>query len=280
VSPPAWRFLNRGAERGARNMAVDQALMEEVGAGRSAPVLRVYGWAPPAVSLGYGQRPERELNLERCAALGVDVVRRPTGGRAVLHWDELTYSVIVPESEPRLGGAVGDTYRLIGHCLVEGLRRFGVAASLERAACRPAASRTAARAPCFASTARWEVVLAGRKLVGSAQRRAGGAVLQHGSLLLGPQHERVLELLAMAAGPERAAAELQLRSASTYLRACAPRTVEFDELAGCLAAGFAHGLPAVLQKDELTTDEAARVEDLLAAGYAGWGWRREAVARA
>lgn len=255
-------------------MAVDQALLEAVGAGRSDPVLRVYGWAPPAVSLGYGQDPRRELDLERCQDLGIEVVRRPTGGRAVLHWDELTYSVVLPEEEPRLGRSVGDIYRTIGQCLVAGLRRYGVDASLERAALRPGGNRSAAaRSPCFASTARWEVVLQGRKLVGSAQRRAEGAVLQHGSLLLGPEHERLLELLPLATSAERDAARQQLRTSSTCLRACTRRDADFEELAGCLAAGFAGCLGLELRPGGLTAAEDSRAEELLAQGYAGMDWR-------
>ena len=117
----AWRVVDTGANCGAYNMGVDQVL---AAAAAQGPVLRFYGWDPPAVSCGWNQQPEREANIEACRALGIDVVRRPTGGRAVLHWEELTYSVACVAEALVAGGGIEATHRQIGACLAEGLRLF------------------------------------------------------------------------------------------------------------------------------------------------------------
>ena len=144
----AWRVVDTGANCGAYNMGVDQVLA----AAAQGPVLRFYGWDPPAVSCGWNQQPEREANIEACRALGIDVVRRPTGGRAVLHWEELTYSVACVAEALVAGGGIEATHRQIGACLAEGLRLFGASVELERAGRCIGVSRSG---PCFGSTARW-----------------------------------------------------------------------------------------------------------------------------
>ena len=167
----SWRYLDTGASSGTFNMALDEMLVDQVEAGHG-PILRFYEWSPPAVSFGYAQDPEKEVDLDICRELGVDLVRRPTGGRAVLHWEELTYSVICPIDDVRVGGRIEDTYKRIGECLVSGLRGYGVEVELERAQVRqPRPRGESAALPCFSSIARWEIKCQGRKLVGSAQRR-------------------------------------------------------------------------------------------------------------
>ncbi|MBI4531080.1 MAG: octanoyltransferase, partial [Candidatus Latescibacteria bacterium] len=121
-----WRFLNTGFHDAFFNMACDEILLHRVCQGVSGPVFRVYGWSPPAISLGYAQRIDREVDVERCRAAGIDIVRRVTGGRAVLHWDELTYSVVCRVDDPLVGGSIMETYSTISRCLLAGLRLFGV----------------------------------------------------------------------------------------------------------------------------------------------------------
>ncbi len=160
-------------------MALDEVLTFSCARGEGAPVLRLYTWDRPTVSVGYAQVLEREVDLEACRRLGFAVVRRPTGGRAVLHQHELTYAVAFPKGLLGPGG-VQEDYRRISQGLVLGLRRLGVAASLSRGS----GGRGPVSGVCFLGTSRFEVTVAGRKLVGSAQRRFRDAVLQHGSLLL------------------------------------------------------------------------------------------------
>ena len=258
-----WRLLNTGRASGPFNMAVDDALVEGVAAGEIGPVLRLFGWNPPAVSFGYGQNPRREVDLERCRRAGVDLVRRPTGGRAVLHWEELTYSVSCRQDDPELGGRIDETYRLIGQCLVEGLRLFGVETSLERVNARAVRVRgEAVTAPCFSSAARWEVKCRGRKLIGSAQRRVDGAILQHGSLLTGPAHLRLLDLLTPIPAPLQEEWRRQLEQESIHLGECTDRELDIKELAACLAAGFGRQLGVEIKPAFLTFAEERRVQKL------------------
>ena len=255
-----WRVIDTGAGHGAYNMGVDQALVEGVDQG---PVLRFYGWDPPAVSCGYGQRVEREVDLEACRALGVDVVRRPTGGRAVLHWEELTYCVVCDPSDLGSGAAIADAYRTIAECLAAGLRRLGVAVDVERT--RRAVERSRGRqatSPCFSSVARWELKYRGRKLVGSAQRRLRQGMLQHGSILLGRAHERLPQLLRIDQAQCREwTAALQMSSID--LGRCAQ--VQRDELVRCLVWGFGQRLGVEMRWDDLSADEARRAVELAGA---------------
>lgn len=174
-----WRLLEDGAGDGPFNMAVDEALLAAAQSG-GEPTLRLYRWRGPWLSLGYAQPldPER---AEACRAAGVGLVRRVTGGSAVLHGLDLTYAVAAPEDAlpPGLEGS----YALVSRALRGALARLGVAAD---AAPLPQRLRGPVPFDCFARLGRDEIEVGGRKLVGSAQRRAGGAVLQHGSIRLAP----------------------------------------------------------------------------------------------
>ena len=270
-----WSFIDTGVGSGAYNMAVDEVLLDDCANRDGGPYLRLFGWNPPTVSLGFGQDIECELDLEECRWMGVDVVRRPTGGRAVLHWGELTYSVVCATAAGAVGEDVGEVYHTIGCCLVRGLRQLGVEAVLERAGAQRH-DRQAAEAsrPCFSSISRWEVKCGGRKLVGSAQRRLKKAVLQHGSLLLDSRHERLLELMPAGdrAARERYLSELQL--GSTHLSACLELWTP-EVLKARILDGFRHGLAADLIHAELDPDQAQRVSALVRTKYGNPTWTLE-----
>lgn len=185
-----WRLLDSGPASGPWNLALDEAIFHAVRTGASPPTLRLYRWSAPALSIGYAQDRERDVDLDACRALGIAVVRRVTGGRAVLHDAEVTYSVAAPAGLPGFGDGLDQTYRMVAAGLIAGLRRLGLRAVVPSRGPREPlrAQRSAA---CFGATARHEITLAGRKLIGSAQRREAGAFLQHGSLLL-ESHELLL----------------------------------------------------------------------------------------
>ena len=251
----SWRVIDTGAGDGAYNMAVDQVLARGVSAG---PVLRFYDWDPPAVSCGYGQQCEREVDLAACRALGVDVVRRPTGGRAVLHWQELTYSVVCNPRDLNVGGEEGieGAHRAIAEALAAGLRIFGAPVEVERTRRPVERSRgIAATSPCFSSTARWELKCRGRKLVGSAQRRFRDGLLQHGSILLGPAHERLPELMQIDQ-TRREQWTAALRESSIDLGQCIGSQVGREDLLACLVSGFGQRLAVEMRRDELSAAEA------------------------
>lgn len=194
---PAWRLIIEETPRpGRENMAVDEALLTVHAGGRTPPTLRFYRWDPPAVSLGYFQEAS-EVDRDACLTEGVDIIRRPTGGRAVLHDREVTYSVVV--GADRLPGTVVETYRRVAEGLVLGLRRLGVPAELAPERKTPGGPGLPNGA-CFEVPSSYEIVVGGRKVLGSAQVRRQGVILQHGAIPLELDAERLARVLGFPTG--------------------------------------------------------------------------------
>ena len=179
--PEKWRLLCDPPLPGEKNMARDLDILKEVSSGEAPPTLRLYGWAPPALSLGRFQKAEEVVNREACRRLGVDLVRRPTGGRAVLHHRELTYSIVVSESHPLIPGGVPEAYLLINRGILAAFALLNIEASLASAAKRGVGPSPGS---CFDTASAYEVQVKGKKVVGSAQVRRDGALLQHGAILM------------------------------------------------------------------------------------------------
>jgi lipoate-protein ligase A len=229
-----------GAATGQLNMDRDAALLAEHQPGDD-PLLRLYRWEPAAVSLGYNQDLAAfdEAALE---AAGYGLVRRPTGGRAILHADELTYAVVGTSPGPLFGSSLHETYMKINQALLAFLQDLGIAADISAGESREAATGLV----CFRSAGRHEVSVAGRKLIGSAQRRTQGVFLQHGSILAGPRHLELLTFLR----PDAARHDGHLAEATTDLSQllgapCGPDRL--DALARDLASAFARVLELDLQ---------------------------------
>jgi len=202
------------------------------------PVLRFYRWRPWAVSLGHHQR-EDDLLVDRLREAGIDIVRRPTGGRAILHAEEMTYSVVMPSA----GRSVLQVYNAISRALVRGLRRLGADVELQKAQANFAeAYRHPSAIPCFASSARYEIEWRGRKLVGSAQRRYGGdggeVVLQHGSILCGKAHLQLVDYLRLPGEDVRRRMRAELEQNTTELSSILERPVDPEELIEPLRQAF------------------------------------------
>jgi len=270
-----WRFLNTAFGNAFFNMAVDEQLVRSVSSQASLPTVRVFGWKPAAVSFGYAQKIGREIDLEEVRRRGIDIVRRPTGGRAVLHWNELTYSVVCPADHPVVGGNISEVYRAISQCLVTGLESLGIDARLEPGRTPvPSPRGKDVTSPCFSSTSQFEITLQGRKLIGSAQRRIGDTVLQHGSLLLGPEHKQVVDLMPSGRERLKQAYADQLESHTISLQE-AGSTDDFATVAGGIRQGFETGLAARLLDTELTDEERRGVDSLVAAKYGTADWNQE-----
>ena len=173
-----WRLINSGFQTGAMNMALDEALLHSVANG-ALPVLRFYRWQPATVTLGYAQSVVTDLDLDVCRQADLDVVRRSTGGRAVLHDHEVTYSVIAPLNTALFGNSVLDCYRVISEILQKTLIQLGLPAQLVPGKSR-CGNQSTAKAVCFSTPSQYELVIDGRKVAGSAQKRHGQAFLQHG----------------------------------------------------------------------------------------------------
>ena len=255
-----WRLVQDGSADGALNMARDEAILLAVAEGRALPTLRFYTWQPPCLSVGYAQQVGRSLDLEACQAMGYDVVRRPTGGRAVLHIDELTYSVTLSQSDGRVSGGVVPSYRRLSEGLVAGLRQLGVEATQVQPVLH---SLGEGHTPvCFDAPSHFEITVEKKKLVGSAQVRRRGVVLQHGALPLQGDPARIVSLLRLSSEERRTRLMARLTTMSTTLAQAAGRMVSFDEAVQALTAGFAEALNVELLKAELT-DWERRTADRL-----------------
>jgi len=186
TSMNTWRFIDTGPNSAVRNMSIDEELLARAQAGEKTPVLRFYHWDPPAVSLGRFQKAGEAVNADACKHLGFDIVRRVTGGRAVLHNRELTYSIVARTDAPLFPPDVHGTYKVIAAGLLAGLRNLSIPAELVSRSGRHAAlvDKDDRNPACFSSPSWYEIVVHGKKIVGSAQRRLSGAFLQHGSILI------------------------------------------------------------------------------------------------
>jgi lipoate-protein ligase A len=192
-----WLLIDDGPSTGARNMAVDEFLLRRADNGGGAPVLRLYSFRPPAITLGYHQDAASAIDLEAASSDGIDVVRRITGGRALLHAGELTYSVTAPLGPP-FDGTLSGTFLAIAGVIVSALGRSGVRARIGGG--RGGERRGMNSSPCLASAGRHEITAGGRKISGSAQRRMRRAFIQHGSILLRAGSERIERYLPYASG--------------------------------------------------------------------------------
>lgn len=259
----SWRLLLEDSHDGAWNMAVDEALLESYdreGPPRP-PTLRLYGWRPAALSLGRSQPAEGAHDPEALAREGVDLVRRPTGGEAVLHEHERTYAVVgAPGHEPFPGGPV-DTYRRLAEALVAGLACLGV----EARALAPESGRGSRRgAICFERVGAWEIAHGTQKLVGSAQFRRRRAFLQHGSIPLRLDASRLAALTGVPVDASR----------FTDLDRAAGRSVDPGDLDRALIEGFAATFGTAIVRGRLTEAEELRAAELRCWKYDSMSWTR------
>lgn len=232
-------------------MAVDEAILESVAAGQAPPTLRLYSWQPWCLSLGYFQ-PFAQVDVAACRRLGIDIVRRPTGGSAILHAQELTYSIIVPITNPLVAGDILTSYRKISSALATGLRGLNLPVELASSQGLLRGRRdpegngnlagfvpqaTGYPAPCFLRPAAYEIMTQGKKLVGSAQMRRNGVLLQHGAIPLAGDPVAILNLLRLSQVEEQAARR-DLEQRAITIEAALGRKVTFEEVAQALVEGF------------------------------------------
>lgn len=263
-----WRLLITPPARGAWNMAVDEALLEAAGSGQSLPTLRLYAWNPPCLSLGYAQS-FAEVDLVRLQARGWEVVRRATGGRAILHTDELTYSVTAPPEEPRVAGTVLESYQRLARALLWAVHALGLPVEVEE----HAAPSSAAPGPvCFEVPSAYEIVVGGKKLVGSAQARKKAGVLQHGTLPLSGDLTRITQALVFPDEMARAAAAEKLLTRATTAESVLGQVLPWETAAQAFVEGFERQLGLTLVRGELTSAEQAHAEELFQKKYDHPGW--------
>ena len=262
---PAWRLLVTEPLDGATNMAVDEALLRARIDDSGGPTVRFYAWHPATVSLGYAQPLDEAVDRLACRALGIGLVRRPTGGSAILHEapeGEVTYSVVAREGDFAGADDVLETYRILGEGLAAGLGRLGVRAQLTPLV-RGRRAEAGPPAFCFRRAGAYELAVDGRKLVGSAQRRQRRAFLQHGSVLLTADPVRLRSVFPRETEPT---------ASMTTLTDVLGRSPGFDAVVAALGDGLAEALGVRLLPGELSGHDWASVEALVEDKYGTEAW--------
>jgi lipoate-protein ligase A len=259
-----WRLLITPPSTGAWNMALDESILETMGSGKALPTLRLYAWEPACLSLGYAQN-VTDVDLARLQAHGWEMVRRPTGGRAVLHTDELTYSVIAPLIEPRLAGTVLESYRRLAQALVQALNLLSLPVQVSENSVKTHA--TIPNPICFEVPSTYEITVGGKKLVGSAQARRKEGVLQHGSLPLSGDLTRITQVLAFPDELSRNHAADSLLRRATTVETALGRKVPWEEAAQAYISAFKSVLALDLEPGTMSPIEIKRAEELARGKY-------------
>jgi lipoate-protein ligase A len=278
----SWRFIDTTVAGGYENMAADEAIFLSCRQGTAPPTLRLYGWNPPAVSLGYFQKLESAVDVEECRRRGIDVVRRMTGGRAVLHHHELTYAVIAPESAHPFSPTVLETYMTIGSCLLNFFTNLGLNAHWValRDKYRGAAAPKHETASCFSAPSWYEITVGGKKICGSAQKRGDGVFLQHGSILI--DHDPDELAAALLSKKEKGDFVREIEASTTSLIRHLTGTIEVKDLGEKLLSSFQKTLGVTFSRGPLTAGELQLKEMLRREKYqtAEWNCRGSSMCAA
>jgi len=241
-----YRLLDTGKQSAAMNMAIDEAIMDS-----KIPTLRFFGWEPPAVSIGYFQSMEQEVDLDACKEHGVDVVRRVTGGGAVFHDAELTYSFFVPEDSGEVSRKILESYDQICGFIIGGLRKLGLEAQFK---------------PIN------DIIVNAKKISGNAQTRRNGMVLQHGTILLGVDVRKMFSLLKVPDEKIRDKMISVVEERVTSVEKELGRSVTFDELKEKIIEDFQESGMRVLKEGTLSEEEKEKAKELYETKYSTKEW--------
>ncbi|WP_422122526.1 biotin/lipoate A/B protein ligase family protein [Planococcus sp. X10-3] len=250
-----WGFIDSGHSSPAFNMALDELMLEWLSKGKIGPTIRFYGWSPAGISIGRFQNAEEKINFEQAASYGVEVVRRHTGGRAVLHDQELTYSVAVPESHPLMPHSVKEAYLIISKGLLEGFRELGIDAEFAIPGISPNKTDSAV---CFDKSSWYELLVDGKKAAGSAQMRKKGIILQHGSIPIDFDSVKLFDLFCYPTPAIKQQAREAFKGKAIAINEAAGSSIHFDEVKFAFKKGFEKGLGVELET--LTLSEAQLME--------------------
>ncbi len=265
-----WRLILTPPARGAWNMALDEAILEAVGRGEALPTLRLFAWQPPCLSLGYAQ-PFADISRPALLSLGWDLTRRPTGGRAILHTDELTYSVIAPLHEPRVAGSILESYRRLSQALVRSLQLLGLPARADERYDLPPGSDPKG-AICFEVPSNYEITANNKKLIGSAQARRRDGVLQHGSLPLWGDLTRITWALTFPDENARQEAAGRLLQRAATAESILGRRISWKQAADAFQRGFSEALDIEFAEMPPSPGELTRAEELAQTRYGHPDW--------
>jgi lipoate-protein ligase A len=261
----SWRFIDTGFNNAMLNMAIDEAMLDAHIQGEVPPTLRIYQWDPPALSLGYHQSIEHDVDVTKCQEAGVDVVRRITGGGAVLHARELTYSIVsavndgIPES-------IAGSYRFVSQGLIACYKILGLDVEL-----KPGRNKTRSAA-CFSVATLADLTYQGRKLAGSAQARRRNALLQHGSLPIHSHTDLLFSLLRFPSEMSRHRARSLYNKQMLTLGEVIGKDIDVQDITESLREGFAQALNIRFYEDGLTEAEIRRSQELASVKYGTHQW--------
>lgn len=273
-----WYFINSGPCSPSFNMALDEALMDWHSEGVIPPVIRFYEWNPATLSVGYFQRAAREINLQAVKDQGLGFVRRPTGGRAVLHDKELTYSIIVSEEYPDMPKTVTEAYRVLSEGLLEGFIHLGMDAyfSIPDTEEKQADLKKPRSAVCFDAPSWYELVVEGKKIAGSAQTRQKGVILQHGAILLDIDYEQLLSLFNFSSEDAKEEMRQKLPEKAVAINDLVQVPVTIPQCIEAFRIGFEKALDIHLEPYTLTEEQLAYVKSIEQSKYATdeWNFRK------
>ena len=253
------RFIDTGFNDAFANMATDEALALSC----REPILRLYQWKPAAISVGYNQNLEKEINLDYCKKDNIGIVRRITGGKAVFHDDELTYSFILPENTNILPSGVVESYKIIANALAISLKKIGIIASIREI------DEKIKTPICFNSSNWYELSANNKKISGSAQRRFEGKILQHGSILLGFDYKKNQLLFNSHNDLDRIES---LKKRITSVKNELKKEIDTKKLKMALRYGFEKNFNFKLVDDDLSKEESLLVKKLLEGKYSTDEW--------
>ena len=261
---PTWRLIEDGPSDGRLNMAIDRAILTACDRGEAPATLRLYGWDKPTLSIGYSQNELKDVNKEQCEQRSIPVVRRFTGGRALLHQHEFTYSLVAPIPYPGIPDNLAGAFCAVSKAVILSLEKAGVT-NLEMVGKeKKTAGMSRKRSPaCFSASNHWEISVKGKKLAGSAQRRLNGAFLQHGSILLDKDYELAHSLFRYFSETEKNKGLKELISNTITLNEVLPFNLGWKILTHYFVEGFQETFPASWQPGFLSSLENELVKNYL-----------------
>lgn len=271
---PEWLFIDSGKGTPSFNMALDEALLNWHSEGLVPPVIRFYRWEPAALSIGYFQKVEKEIDMDEVRRLGLGFVRRPTGGRGVLHEHELTYSIIVSEDYPEMPESVTEAYRVLSGGLLKGFQNLGLNAyfSVPATDDQKADLKKPKSAVCFDAPSWYEMVVEGRKVAGSAQTRQKGVILQHGAILLDLDAEKLLSVFKFKSEEAKAQMREKIPQKAVAINDLRTEKTTPEECAIAFKAGFEAALGIRLKPFTLSSEQLSEVQKIEEMRYANPAW--------
>lgn len=267
-----FRLITSESQNGFMNMAIDEAIAIACDKQLSPPTLRLYTWNPPCVSIGYFQDVNEVIDISECKKQNIDIVRRLTGGKAVLHNKELTYSIISPSKNDIFPKYIKGSYKAIADCLLQGLKNLGISGEITESP-----SKKGVGFSCFLDTSFYEISVKGKKLIGSAQKRWRNLFLQHGSIIISPSHTQLAGILRFNKEEERTGFINLHKEKSTSIEEERKSSSDIIEIKSAIKKGFEEGIGIKLFEEELTDFEKNEAQRLFKEKYGNdnWNLKRE-----